>query len=360
LDFSLAGTSEAEAMRRALAATERLRSLPGVISTGLTTLVPYNSSIATTRLLPAEAPAPTAGLDSGRAAKVGIYSSITPGYFDSIGVPMLRGRDFRETEIRAVGGSRVCIVDEGMAEKLFPGEEPLGRRVRYAEPTAGGASGDMEIVGIVRRHAHGMEDRGKPAPGVYVPIGQEFSPALFLVVRSSIRDQAALTELMQACRRELHELDPELPVLQMVTFPAFIEKNFTLRMMDLGATIFGVFGGVALLLASVGVYGVKAYAVERRTREIGVRIALGANRSDVLSLIMKQGAQQTLVALAIGFGLSFVAGRVLGAIFFQLKSFDPLVLGSSAAILACATTLACLVPARRATRVSPLTALRAD
>jgi putative ABC transport system permease protein len=359
LDFSLARASQSEVMRRAFAATERLRRLPGVTAAALTSLVPYNSSINTTRILPAEAAPLTEGPNAPVPGKVGIYSSITPGYFESIGVRIVRGRDFTETEARAVGTNRVCIVDEGMAAKLFPGEDALGRRVRYAEPTSG-ASGALEIVGIVNRHCHGLEDRGKPAPGIYVPLAQEFNPVLFLTVRSAKQDRPALREAIRTYRRELHELDPELPILGMVAFPAFMEKNFTIRMVELGAMIFGVFGGIALLLASVGVYGVKAYAVERRTREIGIRIALGANRSDVFSLIMKQGAQQTLVALGIGLGLSLLAGHALASIFFQVKPYDFFALGLSAAILIGATMLACFVPARRATRVSPLSALRTE
>jgi putative ABC transport system permease protein len=360
LDFSLARTDQAEVMRRSLAAVDRLRRLPAVRAAALTSLVPYNSSITTTRLLRAEE---SPGANESRLwanGTAGIYSSVTPGYFDTIGVHLLRGRDFTEAETTATSARRVCIVDERMAEKLFGGEDPLGRRVRYAERTAGGSAGEMEIVGVVNRHAHGMEDRGKPAPGVYVPLAQEFNPVLFLTVRSDRNDPAAVRQAMESYRRELHELDPELPILRMVTFPAFIEKNFTLRMVDLGAKIFGVFGGVALLLASVGVYGVKAYAVERRTREIGIRIALGANRRDVFALIMKQGVQQTLVALAIGLALSLVVGHALAAIFFQVKPDDPLVLGFAAVILAAATMLACFLPARRATRVSPLKALRSE
>jgi putative ABC transport system permease protein len=360
LDFSLARTTQPEVIRRATAATERLRHLPGVKSAALTTLVPYNSSITTTRLLPATAAQLPNESNSPSAGKVGIYSSITPGYFESIGVHLLRGRDFTENETRTLGPNRVCIVDQGMADKLFPGEDALGRRVRYAEPTPSGGSGEMEIVGIVNRHCHGLEDRGKPAPGIYVPLAQEFNPVLFLTVRSIQQDRPALLEAMANYRRELHTLDPELPILEMMTFSAFMEKNFTLRMMQLGATIFGVFALIALLLASVGVYGVKAYAVERRTREIGIRIALGANRGNVFSLIMKQGAQQTLVALGIGVGLSLLAGQVLSAIFFQVKPNDLLALGFSAAILTCATMLACFVPAKRATQVSPLSALRAE
>jgi hypothetical protein len=273
---------------------------------------------------------------------------------------MLRGRDFTEAEARAVGATRVCIVDQGMAEKLFGGEDALGRRVRYAEPTASGASGEMEIVGIVNRHAHGMEDRAKPAPGIYVPLAQEFTPVLFLTTRSAQHSHAALLQAIGTYRRELHQLDPQLPILEMQTFAAFMEKNFTLRMVELGAEIFGIFGAIALLLASVGVYGVKAYAVERRTREIGIRIALGADRRDVLALIMKQGAQQTLVALAAGIALSLIAGHALAAVFFQVKPVDPTVIALSALILTAATLLACFIPAKRATRVSPLTALRAD
>ena len=360
LDFSLARTSEPEVMRRALAATERLRRLPGVQAAALTSLVPYNSSITTTRLLPAEAARPSNDASSPAAGTTGISSSVATGYFDSIGVRILRGRDFTETETRMAGANRVCIVDQGMAEKLFPGEDALGRRVRVAEPGGSGAAGDMEIVGIVNRHAHGMEDRSKPAPNVFVPLAQEFHPVLFLTVRSGTQDRPALLPAIQTYRRELQELDAELPILQMVTFRAFMEKNFTLRMVELGAMIFGVFGGVALLLASVGVYGVKAYAVERRTREIGIRIALGANRSDVFTLIMKQGVQQTLVALLFGLGLSMLAGHALAATFFQVKPYDLFALGLAAAILAGSTMLACFLPARRATRVSPLSALRSE
>ena len=259
LDFSLARTSQTEVVRRTLAATERLRRLPGVESAGLSSLVPYNSSITTTRLIPAEAASAPNESGAPVAGAVGIYSSVTPGYFESIGLRILRGRDFTESEASALGASRVCIIDEGMAGKLFPGENAVGRRVRYAERTSSGTEGDMEVVGIVNRHCHGLEDRGKPAPGIYVPLAQEFNPVLFLTVRSVKQDRPALLQAMGTYRRELHELDPALPILEMVTFPAFMEKNFTLQMVELGAMIFGVFGGIALLLASVGVYGVKAY-----------------------------------------------------------------------------------------------------
>jgi putative ABC transport system permease protein len=359
LDFSLAKTSQSEVMRRALAAVEGIRRLPGVESAGLTTLVPYHSSITTARLAPAGVASRT-NLNPNNPASgaVGIYSSITPGYFSSIGVPLLRGRDFTETEARTSEAARVCIVDQGMAEKLFPGEEAIGRRVRFVDAPASVLPGDMEIVGIVARHCHGLEDRGKPARGVYVPLAQGFNPTLFLTVRNP--RPGGVLQAISTFRQELHRIDPELPLLEMVPFTTFMEKNFTIRMVRLGAIIFGVFGAIALLLASVGVYGVKAYAVERRTREIGIRIALGANRRDVFSLIMKQGLQQTLVSIVIGAALALVTGHLLAAIFFQLQPNDLLALGLSAAVLTSATMLACFLPAKRATRVSPLSALRTE
>ncbi len=359
LDFSLAQTPELEVMRRVNAATETLRHLPGVEAAAWTSLVPYNSSIITARLAPAETARVTDPHDAAKGV-TGIHSSVTRDYFGSIGVQILRGRDFTEAESRVAGANPVCIIDQAMAEKLFPGEDPIGRRVRYVEPAAKGDTGNMEIVGVVNRHAHGMEDRSHPAPNVFVPLAQEFNRVLFLTVRSAKTSHAAESDAIATYRRTLHELDPTLPILSMRTFPAFMEKNFTLRMVQLGAIIFGVFGGIALLLASVGVYGVKAYAVERRTREIGIRIALGANRRDVFALIMKQGAQQTLVALGVGLALALAAGHVLASTFFQVKPNDPAALGVAAVILTVASLLACFLPARRATKVSPLSALRTE
>jgi putative ABC transport system permease protein len=358
LDFSLAKTSQPDADRRAFAAVERLRQLPGVSSAALTTLVPYNSSITIARLASAETPNLPQNLS--RSGTTGIYSSISEGYFDSIGVRIVQGRDFKEAETRIAGTSRVCIIDEGMAARIFPGDNPLGRRVRFTDEHARDSQSEMEIVGIVSRHAHGMEDRANPLPGVYVPLAQDDNPLLFLTVCAVQTNRVALLQAITGWRRELYALDPQLPILQMLTFTAFMEKNFTLRMVELGATIFGIFGGVALLLATVGVYGVKAYAVERRTREIGIRIALGATRSNVFSLIMKQGAQQTLVALAAGIALSLLAGHALAATFYQVKPHDPLALALSAIILACAATAGCFIPAQRAMQVSPLRALRTE
>jgi len=149
-------------------------------------------------------------------------------------------------------------------------------------------------------------------------------------------------------------------VLQILPFTSVVEKNISLWVVRIGAVLFGVFGGVALVLAVVGVYGVKAYAVARRTREIGIRMAIGAQAGDVFALIMKQGALQTLLAVAAGLLLSLAVGQLLAKMLYQVNPADPLALAAATLLLSAAALSACYIPARRATRIDPITALRAE
>ena len=161
-------------------------------------------------------------------------------------------------------------------------------------------------------------------------------------------------------RQALHEIDPDLPLLQIRPFVDLMEKSPNLWIVKLGAMLFGAFGCIALLLAVVGVYGVKAYAVACRTREIGIRMALGAHRKDVFALIMRQGALQTALAVAVGLLLSLAVGRVLSQILYGVSPSDPFSLITSSVMLAAAALLACFLPARRATHVNPIKALRTE
>jgi ABC-type antimicrobial peptide transport system permease subunit len=165
---------------------------------------------------------------------------------------------------------------------------------------------------------------------------------------------------MPTLRQTLREIDPDLPLLQMTPYVDLIEKSPNLWIVKLGAAVFGTFGAIALVLAAVGVYGVKAYAVACRTREIGIRMALGAHRRDVFALIMRQGAMQTALAVGIGLLLSLAAGRVLAKILYDVSPTDPFALISASLMLAIAALLACFFPANRATRVNPITALRTE
>jgi len=361
MDFSLANTPQPEGLRRVQAVTDRVRSLPGVQAVGWSTLIPYGNITNSVRIMAADAPpVAKAGPDNPQQGVSAISASITPGYLESIGVRLLRGRSFAELESQKKDTARVCLLDEGMAQRLFPDRDALGQRVRLTQAPADGSPSEMEVVGIVSPHRHDVMDDNGPARRIYFPLAQFYGAGVWLSVRYASGDTDEVASAIPLLRKELRQLDADLPVLQQLPFRLLLDKCITLWAVRLGAVMFGIFGGIALLLAMVGVYGVKAYAVERRTREIGIRVALGANRRDVFSLIMRQGVLQTAFAVGIGLALALVAGRVLSTILFEVSPADPISLAVAVALLSGAALLACYLPARRATRVSPLKALRTE
>jgi len=354
LDFSLTPAPRAESLRRALAAVDRLRSVPGVQAAGIATLVPFANLSAVGRLTPVSALVDSAAGQSPRGFD-GVLSAIGPGFLDSLGVRLLRGRDFSEGEVRGTGDTAVCLVDERMAEKLFPHADAIGQRVRMTEAAFGG---EFEIVGVVGRHTQDVQDNKAPFPRVYVPLSTGYTPTLFVNVSTTDASPESAARLVGPLRRELHALDAELPLVALRPFADHLLDNINLWQIRLGAWIFGLFGLLALAMASVGIYGVKAYAVSRRTREIGIRMALGANRSEVVHLIMRQSLAQLGFACLAGIALSLLTGRVLAAYLVGVHPADPAILGLAITSLALATLFACWVPTRRATRVDPMVALR--
>ena len=361
MDFTLGKTDAVQARRLMFAAIDRARALPGVRAAALGTMVPYGNFTNSRRIMPAsEAPAaartdPNAP-DPGAG---GLFTAITPGYFDAIGVHLLRGRDFTQTEADNKDSPRVAIIDEKMATKLFPNGDAIGQRIRYTQPPGDGSPAEMEVVGIVNWHRHEVQNEG-PQRRLFVPLAQAYNGNVYFHVRLATTDRKAVAAMIPTLRQVLHEVDPNLPVLKITPFVDLLEKSVGLWIVRLGAVLFGVFGGIALLLAVVGVYGVKSYAVARRTREIGIRMALGAHPRDVFSLIMKQGALQTAFALGVGLLLALAAGRLLTQILYQVSPTDPAALLASSLMLAAAALLACYLPARRATKVTPMTALRTE
>jgi hypothetical protein len=288
-----------------------------------------------------------------------LYTAVTPGYFDSIGVRLLRGRDFTRAEAENRNATRVAIIDEKMAAKLFPDGDAIGQRIRYTQPPADGSPAEMEVVGIVNWHRHEVQNES-PQRRLFVPLAHGYNGNVYLHVRCTSTDRRAVAAMIPTVRQALRNVDSDLPILKITPFTDIMEKSVGLWIVRLGAVLFGIFGVIALLLAVVGVYGVKSYAVARRTREIGIRMALGAHPRDVFSLIMKQGALQTAFALGIGLLLSLAAGRLLMQILYQVSPADPAALLISSGLLSSAALLACYLPARRATKVSPMTALRTE
>src|SRR5438094_2658744 len=357
-DFTLVKKEPADSRRLMFAMLDRVRELPGVKAAAIATMLPYADFTNTRRILsakdtmPSDPKAPDPSVNS-------LYTAITPGYFEALGVKLLRGRDFTQAECENKYGRRVAIIDEEMAAKLFPNQDAIGQHVRYTQPPKSGGPNDLEIVGVVSKHRHDVQN-DTIICRLFVPLAQGYSGGVYLHVRLNSQDRRAVVAMMPTLRPTLRNLDPDLPLLQMTPYTDLMEKSPNLWIVKLGATIFGAFGIIALLLAVVGVYGVKAYAVACRTREIGIRMALGAHRKDVFALIMRQGALQTALAVFVGLLLSLAAGRVLAQILYQVSPSDPFALIASSVMLTTAALLACFLPARRATHVNPITALRTE
>ncbi len=358
IDFSLVKKNPAEARRLLFATIQRLRELPGVRAVALGTMLPYGNFTTTRRIMSTRESMPTdpKAPDPGAG---GLFTAITPGYFDAIGVRILRGRDFTQAEAENKDAPRVVILDEEMAKKIFPNTDALGQHIRYTQPPRDGSPNDFEVIGIVNAHRHDVQN-DTTMRRLFVPFVQSYSGNVYLHTRLTNTDRRAVIGLISTLRQTLRNIDPDMPVLSVTPYTDLMEKSVGLWIVRLGAVLFGVFGGIALLLAVVGVYGVKAYSVARRTREIGIRMALGAHRGDVFKLIMKQGVLQTAFALALGLFISLGAGRVLAQMLYRVSPADPLALVTAAILLGAASLLACFFPARRATKVSPMTALRTE
>jgi hypothetical protein len=294
-------------------------------------------------------------------------------------LPVLRGRAFTEAEATQPG-PRVAIIDEPLAKKLWPDGDALGQRVQYAgentpsgQPGGGAAGGTsaelskeekqdetIEIVGIVPVTRHDLFASEEPDGSIYLPFARGFQSDVSFFVR--FRSLAPGTEAITAdsLRRAVREVDPSLPIISLQTFAQFLDSNLDLWLVRAGAAMFSVFGGLALGLAVVGLYGVKAYSVARRTREIGIRMALGAQPGMVLRLIMREGSVMLLSGLALGLLLAAATGKILSGILFEVGAFDPLAFASAFVVLAAATLLASWLPARRATHINPMVALRTE
>src|SRR6266403_1858363 len=357
-DFTLIKKTPADSRRLIFDMVRRVRELPGVTASATGTMLPYSDFTSARRVLrtkdamPNDPKAPDPSVNS-------LFTAITPGYCDALGIKLVRGRDFTQDESESKDARRVVMIDEEMARKLFPNEDPIGQHIRYTNPPKDGSPNEIEIVGVVTKHRHSV-DNDSLVCRLFVPLAQGYSGQTYLHVRLNTHDRHAVVAFMATLRQTLREIDPDLPLLQMTPFVDLMQRSPNLWIVKLGATLFGAFGAIALILAVVGVYGVKAYAVACRTREIGIRMALGAHRRDVFVLIMRQGAMQTALAVAVGLLLSLAAGRVLSQILYGVSPTDPFALITSSLMLAAAAFLACFFPARRATYINPITALRTE
>jgi ABC-type antimicrobial peptide transport system permease subunit len=377
LDPSLAGFDEArgrDVYRRLL---ERARALPGVEAASIASIVPFgdfSEGRQVQKVGKQGSDASKPGGEDSASVTYGAGGSNGPGndrdgvganfsivgrdYFQTLGIPILRGRGFSEAEELAATGPRVAVIDEPLAKRLFPDADPLGQSV-YFPGRDEIDTRPLEVVGIVRGTRHSLFDRDA-VPHVYVPFGQRYRASMTVHARIARSGTAAEAAALQSLRREVRALDERLPIVAIGTMRENRDRSVASWLVRVGATLFAVFGGLAMFLSVIGVYGIRAYLVSRRSREIGVRMALGASARDVLALVLKEGLVLVAAGLAIGLLLAVGTGFAVASLVYEVGAFDPMVFSVAPMLLALAALVACYVPARRATRVAPVVVLRAE
>ncbi len=381
VDASLAGYEPKRAQELYRNLSDRLAALPGVEHASICSIVPFgmfelNRKVqrAGFNLAPDARPATAA---EGLAFDVS-WNSVGADYFSTVGLPVARGRAFTEAETTQPG-PKVAIIDEVLAKKLWPDADALGQRIQYAAANAQSAQGGggghvggsadlnegqkqqetIEIVGIVPSTRHTLFEK-ELAGGIYLPFARGFQSDVSFIVRfhSLTRGNEATTA--DLLRRTVRDVDSSIPILSLRTFAQHLDSNLDLWLVRAGAALFSIFGGLALGLAVVGLYGVKAYSVARRTREIGIRMALGAQAGAVLRMIMREGSIMLVSGVAIGLLLSVATAKIVSGILYGIGVLDPVAFTVAPALLTVAALIAMWLPARRATRVDPVQALHAE
>jgi len=353
-DADLANYPEAVAQDRFHEVLERVRGLPGVESAALAATVPLGHLSMGESVqragTPQPAPADAATAADGKAVGA-VLNSVSSDYFRTLGVEVVRGREFELRESRAGGFPPVAVINTVLARELWPGEEALGRKLQLPGQRV------LEVVGVVAPFRGNATDQ-LPPPMVFLPSGVDGRQEMILQVRAAAGVDAA--DLLRRARQQADAVDPNLPVVAAKTLRRHVETNFQVWVVTAGGGLFAALGSVALLLAVLGVYGVTAHGVARRRREIGVRMALGATRAAVLRLVLREGALLTAAGLTAGLLLGAGAASAMGRFLFEVHPFDPLVFALAATLLAGSAMLSCWLPARRAARVDPMVALRSE
>ena len=349
-DPSLAGYDEVQGRTAYSDLLSRLRAVPGVDTVSMASMVPFGAFSEVRAVVPVGA-----GEQGERAAS---FALVADDYFRALGLSMLRGREFTRAEAEGGSGSAAVIVDETLARALWPNADPLGQVVRLRQ--LNGELGDvLTVVGVAPGRRSQIFDQ-QPTPHVYLPAGAEYRGNMNLHVRLAEPGPAAATAMLQQVRQAVRGFDARLPILSLQTLEDYRAASAGLWAVQAIAAVFLTFGGLALFLAVVGLYGVKSYVVSQRTREIGLRMALGAERADVLWLALRGGLVMTGAGLLFGVLLSVATARLLAGLLFEVRAFDPLVFALAPMLLAASVLLASWLPARRAARVSPMEALRQE
>ncbi|HEX6284228.1 MAG TPA: FtsX-like permease family protein, partial [Pyrinomonadaceae bacterium] len=271
------------------------------------------------------------------------FRRVNHNYFSAMRIPLLRGRNFTEQEVRQ--SDKVLIVSQRMVDQVFPNEDALGKRL-----ITGMRGEPYEIIGVVGDLRHTSLATPPAAPAMYFPTRER------QMMNLVIRTKGDPSSVAGAVRNEVRSINPDLPISAVKPMTEWIDSSVAEPRYR--TTLFGLFAALAMILAATGIYGVMSYTVAQRTHEIGVRMALGARRMDVLKLVVRQGMVLTLIGVIVGLLGAFALTRVMSSLLFGVTTKDPITFAVVAVLLLAVAFVACFVPARRATKVDPLVALR--
>ena len=320
------------------AAVERAKASPGVEAATVASNIPLGGGFARTVFPEGQDEA------TGYRGTLTQLDDITPGFFDTLRIPLIRGRVFNDADRKNT--LQVAVISEAMVKQFWPNEGAVGKRFHFF-----GDATLREVVGVVKNTV--VDQIGEePQPIVYLPITQDFSPAVTLQVRTTGRPGGVIGTV----RGQIQALDANMAITNVQTIEEIMSQGLWAPRM--GAGLLSVFGGLALILAAVGVYGVLSYSVSQQTREIGIRMSLGAQQGQVMRLVIGQGIKLAVAGLALGLLVAFGLTKVLSSLLFGVSAHDPVTFGGVSLVLVTAAILACYIPARRATKVDPIIALR--
>jgi predicted permease len=342
-DLRLQGYEEAQGRALQKELLERVRSLPAVSAAALADFVPIDLHFSRTRLFIEGEPVP----ERPSEAPITFVSRVSPGYFSTMSMRVVSGRDF--TSVDDESAFRVALVSEALASRFWPGQDPLGKRVSLGSPD----SPRIEVVGVAEDGKYaGLNE--EPQPFVYIPLRQSYSGTTTVVARAD-SDPGLL---LPSIRAEIQRMDPSIAVfgarrlLDRLALPLFPAR--------IAATLFGAFALLSLSLAAIGIYGVMSQMVSRRRREIGIRVALGASREDVLKLAMRAGMLPASIGVLAGAGAAMVLTRWMTSLLFGVSPKDPWTFTATAGVLLTVAAIACFLPARRAATAAPMVSLRTE
>ncbi|MGA8215682.1 MAG: ABC transporter permease [Candidatus Sulfotelmatobacter sp.] len=317
---------------------QRLQALPGVQAVGAVSRLPLSGGNSSRSFN-------VPGIEKGYEADIRVS---TPDYFRAMGIPLLKGRNFSESDLDS--SLNLAVVNDALARTVFPGQDPIGKQLTHFGPD----HLTLQIVGVVGDVRHVGLDT-EPRSEIYQLLGQAQWPSMFVAIRSASSDATSMTS---AAQNVVWSVNKDVPLANIRTMQNLVANSVQPRRFSI--LLLTIFAAVAMLLAAIGLYGVMSYSVAQRTKEIGIRMALGARRSDVLALIVKQGMLLMLMGLAVGTVLSLGLTRLISGMLFGITATDPLTFADVTALLCFVAFLANYLPARRAARVEPTVTLRSE